>query len=203
MIKLIAGFSGYSADDLAHLGTTVAGNLPKIPPLSTLKPTPAEINTAVGNLTAAMAMVGPGRAQALAAAFDALAGLLAEVATNAPQIPGVTDTDLGEIGMPIAKAPTRATNPPPACENLRLQHGQQPGEVVGKCSALGDNIRTYEAQWALDPNAGPWSDPATFPNSRSFKFSGLARGKDVWIRVRARNTIGASAWSDPATIMVT
>jgi hypothetical protein len=38
---------------------------------------------------------------------------------------------------------------------------------------------------------------------RSFKFSGLTRGKDVWVRVRARNSVGAGAWSDPATIMVT
>ena len=43
----------------------------------------------------------------------------------------------------------------------------------------------------------------TFPNSRAFKFSGLTRGKDVWVRVRARNAVGAGAWSDPATIMVT
>jgi hypothetical protein len=36
--------------------------------------------------------------------------------------------------------------------------------------------------------------------SRSFKFSGLTRGKDVWC---VRNLVGAGAWSDPATITVT
>ena len=57
--------------------------------------------------------------------------------------------------------------------------------------------------WTLDPNGISWSDPETFPNSRAFRFTGLTRGKDVWVRVRARNTIGAGPWSDPATIMVT
>ena len=41
-----------------------------------------------------------------------------------------------------------------------------------------------------------------FPYSRSFKFGGLTCGKDIWVQVRARNAIGAGAWSDPATIMV-
>lgn len=84
-----------------------------------------------------------------------------------------------------------------------MRHGSNPGEVVGSCDSLGENIRTYEGQWTLDPNAGPWSDIETFPNSRSFKWTGLGRGKDTWFRVRARNAIGAGPWSDPATMMVT
>lgn len=54
----------------------------------------------------------------------------------------------------------------------------------------------------LDANAGPWSEIVVFPNSRSIHFENLARGKDTWFRVRARNVIGAGPWSDPATIMV-
>lgn len=203
MIKLNTGFNEYSADDLAHLGDTVATNLPNIAALATLKPTPADIAAAVTALQNAMKMSGPGRAQAIDAAFDALADLLGEVATNAPQVAGVTDTDLAEIGLPQAKTPTRATTPPPAPQNVLLNHGANPGEVTGKCDPVGGNIRTYEGQWTLDPNAGSWSEPETFPNSRSFKWSGLARGKDTWFRMRARNTVGAGAWSDPATIMVT
>lgn len=33
-------------------------------------------------------------------------------------------------------------------------------------------------------------------------FTGLTRGKDVWVRVRARNVKGAGVWSNPAVIMV-
>ena len=205
MLTLIRGYGDYSADDLAHLGSKVAGNLPKITILATLKPTPAEITAAVTDLETAMAMVGVGRAQALKAAFAALAKLLADVATNAPQVPDVTDTDLAEIGLPVAKKRERVTAPPEACANLRVAHGEMPGEVTGKCdpNSGNGNIRTYEGQWTLDPNGTQWSEPASFANSRSFKFSGLERGKDHWFRVRARNTVGAGAWSDPATIMVT
>ena len=203
MIKLNSGYSDYSADDLAHLGETVAAKLPTLSVFGTLKPTPAQITAEVTALQQAIAMVGPGRAQAIDSAFDALASLLGEVATNAPQIANVTDTQLAEIGLPVAKTPTRATSAPAVCENLRLSHGSMPGEVRGKCNPPAGNIRVYEGQWTLDPNGNSWSDPETFPNSRAFKFTGLTRGKDVWVRVRARNTIGAGPWSDPATIMVT
>ena len=84
MIKLITGYSDYSADDLAHLGETVAANLPTLAIFATLKPTPAQITAQVTALTQAIAMHGPGRAQAIQTAFDALALLLGEVATNAP-----------------------------------------------------------------------------------------------------------------------
>ena len=53
----------------------------------------------------------------------------------------MTDTELAEIGLPIAKTPTRATTPPAVCENLRLDHGANPGEVLGKCQPPAGNIR--------------------------------------------------------------
>lgn len=203
MIKLNTGFSDEPSDDLAHLGEVAADNLAKIAIFSTLQPTPAEITAAVTALRSAMAMTGPGRAQAVKAAHAALAGLLADVATNAPQITSVTDTDLAAIGLPVAKTRTRETEPPGACANVRLRHGRNPGEVLAVCDPAGSNIRLYDAQYANDPNAGPWTDAGSFPNSRAFKFSNLTRGKDTWFRVRAHNTVGAGPWSDPATIMVT
>ena len=115
-MKLNTGFSDYSADGLAHLGETVADNLPTIAIFGTLTPTPAQIDAAAQALRAAIAMKGPGRAQAIKAAFDALAELLADVASNAAQVVGVTDTQLAEIGLPVAKTPTRATSAPEACQ---------------------------------------------------------------------------------------
>ena len=94
MIRLISGYSDYSPDDLAHLGETVAANLPNLGIFSTLKPTPVEITAAVTALQQAVMMKAPGRAQAIKAAFNALADLLGQVADNAPQIANVTDTEL-------------------------------------------------------------------------------------------------------------
>ena len=206
MIRLISGYSDYSTGDLGRLGETVAANLPSLGIFATLKPTPVEITAAVTALQQAVIMRGSGRAQAIKAAFNALADLLGQVADNAPQIANVTDADLGAIGLPVAKTPTRTTSPPAVCENVRLSNGINSGEITGKCEPSDANTRVYEAQVALDPNGANgngWSAPETFPNSRAFKFTGLTRGKDVWVRVRARNTAGAGQWSDPATIMVT
>ena len=201
-MKLKTGFGDYSADGLAHLGETVATNLPTLAVFAALKPTPAQITAAVEGLTAAMAMIGPGRRQAIATAFRVLADLLGEVATNAPQVTGATDTDLAQIGLPPVKTPTRVTSVPGVCENLRLRHGTMPGAVAATCKPPADNIRLYESQYTLDPSA-EWTNGESSPNSRAFLLTELPRGKDIWIRVRAINTIGAGPWSDPATIMVT
>lgn len=203
MIKLRTGYDDYSDDGLAHLGETVATKLPTIPIFSTLKPTPAMIAAAALALRNAIAMVGLGRAEAIKAAFTALEDLLAEVAVNAPQVPGVTDTDLAEIGLPKVKAAVRETTVPAAPTNLILRHGALPGEVDGRCTPPGHNIRGYVSQHTLDPNLGPWIDGGRTANSRSFHWTALERGKDTWFRVAAINTIGQSPWSDPATIMVT
>jgi hypothetical protein len=205
MIKLIGSYTDYSANDLIQLGESVSAKLPVLGIFSTLKPTPAEISAAVTALQQAVIMTGAGRAQAIKAAFTALADLLGDVAINAPQIANVTDTDLAAIGLPVAKTPARTTTVPPVCENLRLSYGTNSGEITGRCDPVDGHIRVYEGQWALDPNGtngDGWHSPETFPNSRAFKFAGLTRGKDVWVRVRARNTVGAGPWSDPATVMV-
>ncbi len=203
MIQLNSGFGDYSADDLAHLGETVAAALPGITIFAALEPTPAEILAAATALRNAMAVMGPARRRAVRAAFYTLSRLLADVAMNAPQVDGVTDTDLAATRLPVAKTRTRETQPPGPCGNLRLRHGFNPGEVLAVCDPAGRNIRLYDAQYALDPNQGPWSEAGSYANSRAFKFDGLQRGKDTWFRVRARNTVGAGSWSDPATIMVT
>jgi hypothetical protein len=76
------------------------------------------------------------------------------------------------------------------------------GEVLAKCVPPETNIRIYFLQWTLDPNGGVWNDGGSCTNSQSFRLSGLPRGKDIWVRVAAVNTVGQGAWSDPATIMV-
>ena len=150
-----------------------------------------------------MTAPGPGTRAALTAAAATLAGSLSLLADNIMETPGVTDTDLAGSDFPILKERVRTTAPPAAPGNLRLRHGTMPGQVIGTCDPAGDNIRGYEGQWTLDLNAGPWTDLEPFPNSRALRGDDLPRGKDIWSRVRARNSIGAGAWSDPATIMVT
>ncbi|MEP6822491.1 MAG: hypothetical protein ABI946_09090, partial [Chthoniobacterales bacterium] len=106
------------------------------------------------------------------------------------------------IGIPLVKKPTRTTQPPDQVQNVMLNNGADSGEVEGTCDPAGNNTRVYEGQWTLDPATESWSETSIFPNSRSIQFTGRARGKDVWVRVRARNVVGPGAWSNPAVIMV-
>ncbi len=204
MIELQKGFSKETVDGLFHLGTTVGGNILGKPILATLKPTSAEVVTATDEYGAARAMIGPGRKQALSAARTNLSGLLADVAMNAPQIPGITDSDLAQIGLRVLQKPgPRTTTPPEKCENFRVRYNGAPGTVLGQCRPTEPAVRLYEGQWALDPNGTAWSEVHTFPNSKAFEWNDLERGKDTWFRVRARNIAGAGPWSDAAMIMVT
>lgn len=115
MIKLIGSYTDYSAKDLIQLGESVSAKLPGLGIFSTLNPTPKDISAAATALQQAVIMTGPGRAQAVKAAFTALADLLGVVAINAPQTANVTDADLAAIGLPVAKTPTRQTTVPPVC----------------------------------------------------------------------------------------
>jgi hypothetical protein len=63
----------------------------------------------------------------------------------------------------------------------------------------GDNL---DGRSIRRTNGTGGNNPEPFVNSRAFKFANLPRGKDVWVRVRARNVVGPGPWSDPATIMV-
>ncbi len=203
MIQLQQGFSHETQDGMYHLGNAVGGNIQGKPILATLKPTPAEIIAATDAYGTARAMVGPGRKEALLATRTELAGLLAEVAMNAPQIQGITDMDLAQIGLRVLQKPGPKTQEPPAkCVNFQTRHGEDTGIVLGACKPAKPVVRLYEGQWALDPTGDTWSAILTFPNSRAFEWTGLERGKDTWFRVRARNIAGPGPWSDPSMIMV-
>ena len=203
-MKLKTGYSDLTPTEGVDLGNAVNANMTGKPIWSGLASLLTQLPLDIAAVTAALSATGPGAAAQLAAADDALSITLGNLADGANKTANVTDADLAGTGFPQVKQRVQLTEPPPAPENLRLRHGQMPGSVDGACDPIaGGNVRSYEGQWALDANSGPWSETLTFPNSRALRFTDLARGKDTWFRIRARNTIGAGPWSDPATIMVT
>jgi hypothetical protein len=93
--------------------------------------------------------------------------------------------------------------PPPTPTNVRVKRGEQSCTILPQCDAVTTGgVRMYEAEWTLDPSNGSWNNGGAFPNSRAMQLNGLPRAKDVWVRVRVQGTNGPSAWSDPATILV-
>ena len=203
-MKLKTGYSDLTPTEGVDLGNQVVTNMTGKPIWAGLAALLTQLPLDIQAVVDAMAASGPGASTQLAAADDKLSITLGNIADAANKTPNVTDADLASTGFPQVKQRVQLTEPPDAPQNLRLRHGQMPGSVDGAVDPIpGGNIRSYEGQWTLDANNGPWSETLTFPNSRALKFEGLARGKDTWFRIRARNTVGAGPWSDPATIMVT
>lgn len=201
MRKLRTGFTEYSPGDLASLGGKVGPAVAGIPIFAAITPTPAEVALQVKDLLAKMDAVGPGAKVALHASKAKLAQMLSTMARNLMATPNVTETELAETQFPLAKVRERTTSTPPAPGDLRLRHGAVSGQVLGSCRMSMANIRLLEVQWTLDPSVGPWIDAAPSTKTKSIVIDGLPRGKDIWVRIRARNVAGAGAWSDPATIM--
>jgi hypothetical protein len=136
------------------------------------------------------------------AARDDLAQTLETLGRNLEQTAGVTDADLATTGFDLRKTGSRSDQPVDAPGDVRLSGTGASGEMKLVCDPV-DRAKSYEVQYSLDANAGPWTDAGTFPNTRGIVIKGLQRGKDYCARIRAVGPTGPGAWSDPATIMVT
>jgi hypothetical protein len=203
-MKLKTGYSDQIPTALADLGDQVGTNMTGKPIWAGLAALLTQLPLDVTALRNALKATGPGASTQVQDAAAQVADTLGAIADGANRTDNVTDTDLASTGLPATKQRSQTTEPPDAPQNLRVRLGQMPGTVDGVVDPIpGGNIRSYEGQWTLDANAGPWSEIVVFPNSRAIHFAGLERGKDTWFRVRARNVVGAGPWSDPATIMVT
>jgi hypothetical protein len=203
-MKLKTGYSDLTPSEAVKLGDSVGENMTGKAVWAAFVALLTQLPLDVQAVRDAMKATGPGASTQLRLAEDKLANQLGDIAQAANDTTAATEADLAGTGLPIVKQRVSLTEPPPAPTNLRLRHGQMPGDVDGTVDPIpGGNIRGYEGQWTLDPDNGPWSEIYTFPNSRSIRFTKLGRGKDTWFRLRARNTVGAGPWCDPATLMVT
>jgi hypothetical protein len=132
---------------------------------------------------------------------DALILLMQKLAANLELTADGNLVWLAASGFGLKQKPSRSTGPLPPPSNLRVATTGTAGEALCKCKAvpLADS---YECAWTLDPNNGPWTSIAVVSSSQAMLFTGLARGKDYYFRVRAIGANGPSGWSDMATMMV-
>lgn len=107
---------------------------------------------------------------------------------------------LASTGFDLKKPATRTGAPTEIPGNLRLTTTGISGEILAKCTRIR-NARSYHAQHALSAD-GPWTDIDPVTTSQKILFTGLQRGKDIYVRVKAFGPNGYSGWSDLATIMV-
>ena len=116
-------------------------------------------------------------------------------------VPGVTDTDLAGSRFTLRTTPTHTGALPDAPSNLRLKTTGQSGELQVMLDKV-DRAVMYEVAWTLDPVGGPWTDAGTYSSTRGIKLTGLTRGKDYFVHVRAiASGQNVGAWSDLASSM--
>lgn len=203
-MKLNTGWSVYTEGQLADkaelIFTSLTGNA-KFPGLAAMV---ALLPPLIQALRSAMLVTGPAHVPGIAAARVPLEAALDDLAQGVENTPNVTEAEAATSGFDLPHGRTHSGAAPNAPGDVRLLHGENPGDVIVRCTAVtSGGVRTYYVQWTLDPTAGPWTDADPFVNSRVIKLHALPRGKDIWVRVRVLGTNGFSAWSDPATIMAT
>ena len=202
MNKLNSGFSKLPDNDFDNKADSIVKALTNNPNFTAPVPGLAAVEAALAPYQAALAMQsGQARDTQIAATRATLADALDKLARNLELIPGVTDAMLATTGFELRKQPSSSGETVAAPQNVRLKQTGVTGVVQVLCDAV-KGASAYEMQYTLDPNAGPWIDGETFASTRGIGISGLTRGKDYWVRLRAIGTNGPGPWSDPATILV-
>ena len=198
--KLNRGFSQLREDELDNKADFIIASLTGNAAFPTTTPTLAVVTTSLTAFSDALAMDGSGRTAAVAAARADLETKLGQLAGNLELTAGVTDAQLATTGFEMRKPRTTTDAPVDAPQNVRVKSTGMNGQVQVLCAPV-DRARSYQVQKTLDPTN--WTDVGTFGSTRGITISGLERGKDIWVRVRAVGGNGPGAWSDPATVMVT
>ncbi len=200
--KLNSGFSKLPDNDFDNKADSIVKALTGNANFPTTTPTLASIGTDLTAYQQALAMQsGQARDTQIATTRAKLADSVEKLARGLELVPNVTDAMLATTGFELRKVPSTSGETVAAPGNVRLK---QTG-VTGVLQVLSDAVKgasAYEVQYTLDPNAGPWIDGGTFASTRGIGISGLTRGKDYWVRLRAIGTNGPGPWSDPATILV-
>ena len=204
MRLLNSGFTELTAEDFYDKGVFIHAQLTGNTYYATTNPTLAAIQTLLTPLDTALKMP-PGQARdgAIATARPPLEEALQDLAENLEQATPGNLQALSTTGFDLRKTPVQSSEPPATPGNLRLRNLPTSGEVQFLFEA-SDRAKSYQIQTTDDPNGGVWKDYDPFSSTRGVVAKGLPRAKDVWGRVRAigpNNT--KSAWSDPATVLVT
>ena len=204
MRLLNSGFTELSAEELNDKGALIHTQLTGNTYYPTTNPTLAALATQIGLFQTALNMpAGLARDGAIATARPPLEEMLQDLAENLEQATPGDLQKLSTTGFDLRKTPSQTSEPPPTPANLRLKNLATSGEVQFLFDA-SVRAKSYQMQTTDDPNSGTWKDYDPFSSTRNVTATGLPRAKDVWGRVRAigpNNT--KSAWSDPATVLVT
>jgi hypothetical protein len=204
MIQLNSGFTELNAQQLATKVAYIIGQLTGNLHFPAPAPTLAAIGALLATLQTALIMPkGSARQSAIDAARPPLEAAMQQLAGNLEATANGNLAMLGTSGFQLHKESAQTDRAPDAPQNVRLRNMEASGDVQFVFAASG-RAKSYQIQTTDDPVNGVWKNYDPVSSSRKVVVHGLPRAKDVWGRVRAlgpNNTM--SAWSDPATTLVT
>ncbi len=202
MKALNRGFSSLNDDEMYHQATAIVAAVGANAKFSTLSASLPPITAAANALAAGNALPeGKVREATVASARANLTMLLQHLADALEIVPGVTEADLAGTGFALREANTHTSAPPEAPQNVRLKVTGIGGELQILLNAV-PRAALYEVESTLDPVNGPWTLAPAFTSTRGMTLTGLTRGKDYYLRVRAVATgQNRGPWSDLANAL--
>ena len=185
-----------------NIKTAMTGNANFTTPTPTLTAFGTLITTATTKLTSADNAQTAAK-QATADKDTAIAALLASASQLSTYVDLIANGDQSKVlsaGMQVRSAAT-PTTAPNRVMNLAITSGDSAGELDLQWDTI-PGAKTYEIQTSPDPmTATSWTSQPSVTKSKAV-ILGLTSGARVWMRVRAVNSAGQGAWSDPATKIV-
>lgn len=185
-----------------NIKTALTGNASFTTPVPSLTTFGTAITTAQNKLTAAL----NAQATAKQATADKETAMLALVALANQLVAYVDLTAAGDAskilsaGLAVRSAKTPQAVPGQVA-NLSVTAGDNEGSLDVHWDPLG-NAKSYEVQKSVDPFTSTSFVTADTVTKSSVTLAGFTSGARIWVRVRAINSAGKGAWSDPAVKVV-
>lgn len=183
-------------------GSMAAGLTANAALVPTPQVTPAQLNTAVTNLTSQEVAVKNAeenlstQRKVLVEKEDALDVLMITSADDSAVTVNYDATKLSQLNIPVRTTPGSTPAPPTGPpQNFSVTQGDHAGEADGHCDAV-KGAKLYRTQQATSAS-GPWT--TGYEGSKSkFTIAGLTSGQEVWFQMAAFVGGQWTDWSDPA-----
>ena len=185
-----------------NIKTALTGNASFATPTPTLTVFGTAITTAQTKLTAADNAAQSSK-QATAdkdAAMDALKALATQLAGYVDMTAAGDESKILSAGLDVRSTKTPQSVPNQVA-NLSVTAGDNDGSLDAHWDPLG-NAKSYEVQTSADPFTSTSFVTRDTVTKSSTTIDGLTSGSRMWVRVRAINSAGKGAWSDPAVKVV-
>ncbi len=206
MAKVKFSLSGVPDGDTiqtcSNLKTALTGNANFTTPVPALTTFGTAITAAQTALTASDNAAAASK-QATAnkdAAIAALTALANQLVNYVDLTANGDETKILSAGLSVRAARTPQTIPNQVM-NLSLTTSDNAGALDVHWDSLS-GAKSFEVQTSPDPfTTTSWVTADTLTNSQT-TLTGFTSGSKLWVRVRAINSAGKGAWSDPATRIV-